>query len=115
MWLFTDKGFYSVVTTDDGGDFMIRGRVRRDLEALLPLLEPFSRGREVLESRQADYRYRLVVDADEWVAVAAELAAGIDYANFKSRIAEIDPARADAYHEIWEVHYSRLPLEDIRT
>ena len=43
MWLFTAKGFYSVVTTDRGGDYMVRGRVKADLDALLPIIEEMRR------------------------------------------------------------------------
>ena len=115
IWLFTEKGFYSVVTTDLGGDYMIRGRVLADLEALLPILEPFGRSRSVIVSESADYRYRLVVDTDEWLRIAEVLAAELDYTNFKNRIAARNPRRASAYHRIWDIHFAELSAEDADT
>jgi len=112
MWLFTSRGFYSVVTTRDSGDYMVRGRVRSDVEALLPAIEPFGRNRQVIETSSSDYRYRIVVDTDEWLRVAEVLAAEVDYPNFKDRIAQCNPARARTYHRIWEIHYAELAAED---
>jgi len=112
MWLFTSRGFYSVVTTNSGGDYVVRGRVRSDVEALLPAVEPFGRDRQVIETSSSDYRYRLVIDTDEWLRIAEVLAAEVDYANFKSRIARSNPTRAKTYHRIWDIHFAELAAED---
>ena len=112
MWMFTGRGFYSVVAPDTGGDLMIRGRVRGDLESRLPILEPFARSRRVIETPRADYRYRLVVDTDEWLRVAEVLAAEVDYPNFKAKVASSNPARAATYGRVWHIHHDELERED---
>jgi len=114
MWLFTSKGFYSVVTTDRGGDYMVRGRVRADLEALLPIIEPFGRKREVLETASADYRYRLVVDTDEWLRISEVLSAEVDYTNFKDRVSRRNAQRAKTYGRVWFILHEELVAEDAR-
>lgn len=112
MWLFTSKGFYSVVTTDRGGEYMVRSRVKVDLEALLPIIEPFGRGRVVLETPDADYRYRLVVDTDEWLRIAEVLSAEINYDNFKDRVGRHNPQRARTYGRVWFILNEELVAED---
>ncbi|MGI9021357.1 MAG: hypothetical protein ACR2G3_11685 [Solirubrobacterales bacterium] len=99
MWLFTTQGFYSVVAhRNDAAKVIVRARAREDLEALknqIPSLRIF-------EDAEADYRYRAVVDHEKWVAAVAILAAGIDYPNFKSAVAErqgIDRERV--YMRVW--------------
>lgn len=91
---------------------MIRGRVRADLEALLPILEPFARDRRVIVTEDSDYRYRLVVDTDEWLRVAEVLAAEVDYVNFKDRVHRFNPRRARTYHRVWDIHFAELTAED---
>ena len=114
MWLFTSKGFYSVVTTDSGGDYMVRGRVRGDLEALLPIIEPFGRQRTVIETPHADYRYRLVVDTDEWLRISEVLSAEVDYVNFKDRIHLHNSDRARTYGRVWFILHEDLVAEDAK-
>ena len=114
MWLFTAKGFYSVVTTDRGGDYMVRGRVKADLDALLPIIEPFGRARKVLETANADYRYRLVVDTDEWLRISEVLSAEVDYVNFKARVHRSNSERARTYGRVWFILNQELVAEDAK-
>lgn len=99
MWLFTTQGFYSVVAhRRDPDKLIVRGRAREDLEALrdqIPELQVFS-------DSSADYRWRAVVTRAEWVAAVAQLAAEIDYDNFKGAVAARQGgARSRLYHRVW--------------
>jgi hypothetical protein len=99
MWLFTKRGFYSIVEKKPG-EFHIRARLKKDLENLKELAEI---KRQVNLTRDGDYRYRLVVNQVEVVAALMVLAKDIDYDNFKSRIAA-DPEqrkKLPALHQIW--------------
>ena len=110
MWLFTKRGFYSIVEKKPG-EFHIRARARKDLENLKQLAEI---KRRIVLTRNADYRYRLVVNKIEVLAALASLAADIDYSNFKDRIAA-DPVQREklhAYHEIWATMHELQMQED---
>ena len=120
MWLFTRHGFYSVVCANaDGGKgpgldpelLMVRGRRRAELEALR---EGFSElaGVEIVADAGADYRYRMFVPRAAWAKVAAELAAGIDYGNFKNEAARATGGDyAHALHDVWDVMYGHQARE----
>jgi hypothetical protein len=99
MWLFTKRGFYSIVQKK-GGEFHIRARMKQDLENLKDLAEI---KRQVILTRDADYRYRLVVNQVEVVAALMALAQDIDYSNFKNCIAadSYQRKKLPALHEIW--------------
>ena len=99
MWLITAQGFYSVVADrDDSTCVVIRARDPADLEAL---------GRQipdlvVFETPGRDYRWRAHVTRVDWERAAAELAAEIDYPNFKDAVAvRQGPERAHLFLEIW--------------
>ena len=107
MWLATKFGFYSIVqkqALDDGGSpcFHVRARVRTDLENLLTAT---GLQREILEWPDADYRYRIIIDAEDLTHLMLVLVENLDYGNFKSMIAATPEQRGKlhAYHEIWEV------------
>ena len=120
MWLFTRHGFFSVVCgRADGGKgraldtetMMIRGRRRAELEALVAAC-PELAGAEVVEDRAADYRYRLIVGRDAWLAAAARLAGEVDYGNFKSEAARHTGGDyAHALHDVWQVMYDHQRAE----
>lgn len=100
MWLFTTRGFYSVVQhRDEPEKLIVRTRVREDIEALrelIPEIEPFSGG-------SSDYRWRATVTKAEWVVALAQLVADLDYPNFKNAVAKQQGRdRANAYYAIWD-------------
>jgi len=99
MWLFTTQGFYSAVAhRNDASKVIVRARVREDLEALRDQIPDL----RIFEDEDADYRYRAVVDHEQWVAAVAILAAAIDYDNFKAAVAERQgPERERAYMRVW--------------
>jgi hypothetical protein len=124
MWLFTKHGFFSVVCGRadaghgaqlDSDTLMIRSRRRAELAALIAAC-PELAGREIAEDAGTDYRYRLVVPRHVWQTVAAQLAAEIDYGNFKSaagRIAGTDYVHA--LHEVWDIMHRHQRREPART
>ena len=113
MWLFSQYGFYSVVCARDlagspsridTDKLMVRARNRLHLESLqqrFPELASF----EIVDSANTDYRFRLVVPKPVWAEVTRELAAEIDYGNFKARAhgRAGDDDYVDAMHAVWEV------------
>jgi len=99
MWLFTTQGFYSVVAhRGDPDRVIVRARTEEDIEALrrqIPELEPF-------EDASADYRWRAIVSRERWRDATVQLADAIDYANFKSRVADCQGAERSArYQHVW--------------
>ncbi len=103
MWLVSDRGFYSVVDKGDREGFLcVRARVLQDLHNLFELESMKAYAGEVIETGHSDYRYRVYVTREDWVAAAAELAREIDYDNFKSQVAAMQGhERADRYLEVW--------------
>lgn len=113
MWLFTQYGFYSVVCARDlagtpsrvdPDNLMVRARSRWHLESLQKRF-PQLASLEIVDSTNTDYRFRLVVPKPVWVEVTRELAAEIDYGNFKARAHSRagDDDYVDAMHAVWEV------------
>jgi hypothetical protein len=102
MWIFTDKGFFSIVKQKDV--WHIRARRKQDLVNLG--LEP------VASYPGSDYPWRsLVRDPNELRAIFLRLADSIDYPNFKDRISETPDQRdrLGAYHHIWALMQDPLP------
>ena len=102
MWIFTQYGFFSVVNTPAGSDIMtVRSRSRGQLEALV---EAFKDDVDHLEDREIisyndpqygeywdrDYEHRVILNAEQWVTLAACLASDITYSNFKSQVGKAD-------------------------
>lgn len=105
MWLFTKYGFYSVtVSRDDPAKMQIRARAKKDLERLVDFAEklgwkPGEHYSEILETKNADYRWRIICTPSQWAAIADGLAWDIDYSNFKNEIK--DGFRHRLYEKIW--------------
>jgi hypothetical protein len=104
MWIFTKDGFASIVADETNPEFLLaRGRIRGDLEKLF-------HGCKVEVTPEKDYRFRTHVTREAVAARLAELAAVIDYPNFKNAC---DDDRHDAYLDVWTSMYReqmrRLP------
>ncbi len=100
MWILSRHGFYSIVQKEPDR-FHVRSRERRDLENLvreIPLLRA-----EILESRTADYAFRIILGADQVPAVMKTLGDSVTYGNFKGCIARTPDQVHKPYHEVWEV------------
>ncbi len=106
MWLFTKHGFFSVTQSTQRRDLIqIRARAEKDLASLKAAYPHLDRS-PIIETPQADYRWRLVVQRWKWETVAAKLTSDIDYSNFKGKIATIENQRdkCGMLHDIWSLH-----------
>ena len=102
MWLFTRYGLFSIVqdTSARGEQMLVRARRREHLEALITFLTDtwVRAGRlaeaewgEIIETPDADYRWRITVSRSWLKHMFITLAGDITYGNFK---AEVKRARA---------------------
>lgn len=100
MWLMTTDGFFSAVQDRNDQSFLlVRTRVRTDADQLAEAIDG-----AVLETPDADYRFRVRVTKDVWARYVAGLAVAIDYDNFKNAVAARQgTARARVYGEVWSV------------
>ncbi|MEX1219252.1 MAG: hypothetical protein WEB05_02570 [Solirubrobacterales bacterium] len=107
MWLVTDRGFFSVVDKGDRAGYLcVRARVRGDLENLFELESLAGYSADVIETHNSDYRFRVYVTREDWIAAASDLADRIDYSNFKSAVAERQGHdRAHTYLDVWQDLY----------
>lgn len=119
MWVFTRYGFFSAVCARQGdgghgrpvdpGRVMVRARVRGHLEALQERFPDRLGGCDIREFAGTDYAFRLFVAKSVWAEALAELAAEMDYDNFKSEVARHQGSAGAAYKnalgEVWSVMY----------
>jgi hypothetical protein len=98
MWVFLNDAFLSAVQhRDEPDNLMIRARRREDLERV------FGADAAIVESKAADYRWRITVPKGAFANVLRLQVAAIDYDNFKSSVEEVD--RHDAYMAVWQAMY----------
>ena len=80
----------------------MRSRVREDSERLTEVL---GKG-EVLETPAADYRYRVYLPREAWVAYLESAARSLDSPNFKDAVGTRQGSmRARTYGKVWSVTY----------
>lgn len=105
MWIFTELGFLSIVRDNfRPGHLLVRARQRDDAVKIADVCSAIaSRKIVILETPERDYRFRMSVPIGVISEVIAVLVEGIDYANFKDRVHEIDPdpERSIAYTRVW--------------
>jgi hypothetical protein len=110
MWLFTQHGFCSIVADrTQPGQHLVRARIRADLENLKKLAGITG---PIQATPDADYGYRLSVDAATLIRLMNALANTIDYPNFKGRIAQRpdQAGRSATYHRIWAEAAKMQPI-----
>jgi hypothetical protein len=101
MWVFTNTGFVSIVQHREQVDLMIvRARRAAHLQSLFP-------GAEVLETKNADYRFRTFIHRGRVKDALAAAVDALDYPNFKNSIA--DASYHDAASAVWNVMYQLPP------
>lgn len=107
MWIFSKQGFFSITQHPKRRDnVQIRARSRTDLENLQRDF-PCLRRSPIIETPDADYRWRIIVQRWKWELVGREMTEDIDYPNFKGRMATI-PNQADKLgllHDVWHLHH----------
>ena len=95
MWIYSDKGNLSVSRhRDDPGSLMVRARDRDSLTALFP-------GVALVETPEADYRWRLTLPEADVIAALASALAAIDYDADVKNVVSWD--RQALYRDIWAV------------
>jgi hypothetical protein len=93
MWLFTSESFVSIVADRDNPEnLLVRARVGDHLKALFPTAV-------VVETPNADYRYRATLDHKIVERVVAKQVASIGYDNFKDTV--VDPDYHAACLRVW--------------
>ena len=103
MWVFTNTGFVSAVST--GTDLMVRSRDRESLE---PLVE--SAKTEIISTPSNDYPYRTIVSHEIFSRWVSHMATNISYRNFKS---EVGATRGyDFAHPLMKVWSAMHEVED---
>ena len=105
MWIASKIGFFSIVAhRDQPGTVMIRARIKGDLENLLAALWDLEDPQPpIVDTPQADYRFRIIVSQPHAVSLVSRLAASIDYSNLKETVAD-QPDQRDklpAYSSLW--------------
>ena len=106
MWLATTKGWFSVVIDNQRpGRMLVRARCRQDIFNL------YNEHHEMLTSMEKptsdpsrDYRWRMSVSKVDFVKLAARLARGIDYSNFKVAVHDRPDQqnKSSAYLKVWQ-------------
>jgi len=101
MWLFTQYGFYSVVQHEENPEaFLMRARVKNDLENLLKLTQIET---PISHTPRAQYAFRVLLSQAEWNRIAQVLTRAVDYPSFTNRISELpdQSTKNAAYGSIW--------------
>jgi hypothetical protein len=84
MWVFTNKGFFSIVEDRDNPDnHLVRARMKGDLERLFAPYFPSSKI-QVKETPDADYRFRVSLHKPVVTNAIGVAVDDIDYDNFKN-------------------------------
>ena len=98
MWIFTTKGFLSIVRhTDKPNVLLVRSRFKGHIEKM------FSNA-HVIEDATRDYRYRAELPAKEVSKMIAKMVLTIKYDNFKASLDMYDERYMDCcldvYHSV---------------
>lgn len=93
MWLFSQKGFFSIVEHKDDPDLLlVRSRVKGDIEKYWPTAI-------VKENAGSDYRFRAFLPRFEVVDKVAKMVHDINYPDYKESVADME--RIPWYVDVW--------------
>jgi len=93
MWIFANDAFLSIVRDrDKPARLLVRARRREDLERIFPEAE-------VIESLEADYRFRAALPEETVAAAVENRVRAIDYGNFRDSIEDRDLSAFA--HQVW--------------
>ena len=99
MWVFSTRGFVSVVQHNSMPDyFQVKARVPDPLEKLWP-------EHQIQVIEWADYRYRINVRKEDALPVIIRMVESVDYTNFKHECVEI-PEYHRSLARIWNEMYN---------
>ena len=99
MWLFTSKSFLSVVADKEnptGDRLLVRSRIAGDIEEVFP-------DANVMETCNADYRFRAWVSREKVNNAISEYVQNLDYINFKNSVEDQDRIRP--LMRVWSTMY----------
>ena len=100
MWIFLSDAFLSIVADNRDPDrLMVRARAPGDIERFLSG-HGLSTLPAIVETPDADYRFRVSAPRDVVNRALSERLQGISYPNFKNSVRERD--RHLAYQETWD-------------
>ncbi len=108
MWIFTNKGFLSVVEDwHDSSRLLVRARYEGDIE------RHFGGEAEVIELESSDYRFRAFFPREKVQSVINRELSLLDYGNFKNSFdrdsASLSPeAREERHNALFEVWSTML-------
>lgn len=112
MWIFSVEGFVSIVQHRDQPEhFMVRARIKKDLERFLVCSNSSAL---IKETPTGDYRFRAVMAKLDCLAGIAFLLQETNYSNFKNAAAAREKdgymsSRLQAYHDVWEAMHKLQP------
>lgn len=109
MWCFSKFGGYSIVRCHGKtNQWQVRSRSSQDLINLIQRAD--LRHQKVIETLGRDYRWRLIVGADELSQIFSALESSVDYENYKSCLGrERGMGKlCSAAHRIWSVWASEF-------
>jgi len=102
MWLFTRYGFYSI--SIQNGKTVVRARLKKHLLNLIATFGALGKP-VVIDTPEADYAHRIIVDPTIWAKVVQELVTEQTWSNFKNEVMSFNGA--DDYehscHDVWSV------------
>ena len=99
MWLFTSKSFLSVVSDKEnptGDRLLVRSRILGDIEEVFP-------GADVMETPNADYRFRAWLPRSRVTEALCQYIEKLDYTNFKNSVE--DQNRIRPLMRVWRTKY----------
>ena len=117
MWIFTNKGFLSIVEDkDDPARLLVRARYEGDIE------RHFGGEAEVIELEDSDYRFRVFLPREEVRAVIDRELVALDYGNFKNSFdrdnvslsLETREERHDALFKVWSTMLDSQKAVELR-
>jgi hypothetical protein len=104
MWIASTKGWFSVVIdTRRPGRMLVRACCRQDIADLYEANKDLASIEKPTSDESRDYRWRMSLDRQDWLTLVGQLAAAVDYPNFKSAVAK-EPSqqnKSEAYHDVW--------------
>lgn len=120
MWIFSTKGFFSVVEQENDPDqVLIRARLKKDIQNIKRLFNglELKTGR-IIANGHFDYKYRFTADRMDWILVMNQLMLDLDYRNFKDAVYKVDSRecrdnRHAAYFQVWTTMRKLQLLETI--
>ena len=99
MWIFTTKGFLSIVQHNSmPGHFQVKSRAIDPLEALWP-------DQEIEEIDWADYRFRITMTKEKTLDVLTTEVRDVTYTSFKDQCRE-DHDYHYALTRVWSIMYN---------